>query len=146
MAARDGIRSAKLRMEGQSPIRGFRDLDVYKSSYEGAIIIAHQILPKLPQAEKYDLTDQLSRASKAIPRLIAKGYGKKHQKSGFQKYLDDAMTEANETMVCLEQVRDIYHIESDFCTKLVDRYDKIARQIFKFADAWDSFVNRRRRP
>jgi len=54
------------------------------------------------------LVDQLRRSTKAIPRLIAEGHSKRHQKKGFQKYLDDAMTESNETMVSLAQAKDIY--------------------------------------
>jgi four helix bundle protein len=132
--------------ESKNLIRGFRDLEVYQSSYEGAIIIANKILLKLPESEKYDLRDQLSRSTKAVPRLIAEGYAKKHQKSGFQKYLDDAMAEANETIVGLEQTKDIYKIEPKLCLELMDRYDKIARQLFNLADAWDKFINRRRNP
>lgn len=108
------------------------------------LIVHKQILPKLPEKEKYDLEDQLSRSSKAVPRLIAEGYTKKHQKFGFQKYIDDAHTEANETIVSLEQCRDIYGVEPDICTELVDKYDKISRQLFNLAEAWDKFKNRRR--
>ena len=72
-----------------------------------------EILPKLPENEKYDLRDQLSRACKSIPRLIAEGYAKRHQKAGFQKYLDDAMAECNEMIVSLEQAKDLYRIEAD---------------------------------
>lgn len=71
------------------PIVSFRDLDVY----------------------------QLSRSTKAIPRLIAEGYAKRHQKLGFQKYLDDAMAESNETIVGIEMCRDIYNFDKDICTK-----------------------------
>ena len=53
------------------------------------------VLPNLPIEEKYDLVDQLRRSAKAIPRLIAEGHSKRHQKKGFQRYLDDAMTESN---------------------------------------------------
>ncbi len=89
-------------------ITSFRDLEVYQSTYSICIKVMTELLPKLPDMEKYDLRDQLSRSSKAIPRLIAEGYGKRHQKAGFQKYLDDAMAECNETMVGLEMCRDIY--------------------------------------
>ena len=41
------------------------------------------IVPKLPNCEKFDLVDQLRRACKTIPRLIAEGYAKRHQKAGF---------------------------------------------------------------
>ena len=103
-----------------------------------------KIILKLPDSEKYDLKDQLSRACKAVPRLIAEGYAKKHQRLGFQKYIDDAMAECNETIVCLEHVKDIYQIETRLCLELIDAYDKSARQLFKLAEAWDSFKTRSR--
>lgn len=130
----------------QKPIRSFRDLEVYQNSYKGSILVATEILPKLPESEKFDLRDQLSRPTKAIPRLIAEGYAKKHQKFGFQKYIDDAMAECNETIVGLEHVKDIYHIEIGLCDKLIELYDKTARQLFRLGEAWDSFKNRRRSP
>lgn len=128
------------------PIRSFRDLEVYQNSYKGSILIAARILPKLPSREKFDLVDQLSRSSKAIPRLIAEGYAKKHQRLGFQKYIDDAMAETNETIVNLEHVKDIYKVEVDLCNELITLYDKTARQLFRLAEAWDNFKNRRRSP
>ena len=126
-------------------IRSFRDLDVYQNTYEASVIIAKKILPELPVLEKYDLRDQLSRSSKAIPRLVAEGFAKKHQKSGFQKYLDDAMGECNETIVSLEHVKDIYGVSVDLCMTLIDTYDKSGRQLFKLAEAWSMFTSRRRK-
>jgi four helix bundle protein len=130
-------------METKTPIKSFRDLEVYTSSYTACIAVVTHILPKLPSQEKFDLADQLLRSSKAIPRLIAEGYAKRHQKSGFQKYLDDAMAESNETIVGLEQIKDIYRIEPDLCEKLIDSYNKISRQLFNLATAWHTFKNRR---
>ena len=97
-----------------------------------------EIIPKLPGSEKYDLKDQLSRSCKAVPRLIAEGYAKRHQKFGFQKYLDDARGESNETLVSLEQVKDIYNINPDLCIRLIDTYDKISRQLYNLAKAWSN--------
>ena len=93
----------------------------------------------LAAIDQYDLTDQISRSCKAIPRLIAEGYAKRHQKMGFQKYIDDAMAECNETIVSLEQCKDIYNIDSKLIEELVDNYDKSARQLYKLANAWTSF-------
>src|SRR3989344_5401456 len=104
------------------PIRSFKDLEVYQNSYKASILVAKKILPKLPESEKYDLKDQLSRSTKAIPRLIAEGYAKKHQKLGFQKYIDDAAGECNESQVSLEQVKDIYGIEIELCNELIKLY------------------------
>jgi len=131
-------------MQDKKPIRSFRDLTVYQDTYRNSVIVATRILPKLPESEKFDLKDQLSRSSKAIPRLIAEGFAKKHQRAGFQKYLDDAMAECNETIVSIEQIKDIYHVEVELCNELIQNYDKSVRQIFNLAEAWDKFKNRRR--
>ena len=127
-------------------ITSFRDLEVYQNTYNACIKVMTEILPKLPESEKYDLKDQLSRSSKAIPRLIAEGYAKRHQKLGFQKYLDDAMAECNETIVGLEMCRDIYKKQtSDLpLDELIDVYDKSGRQLFNLSKAWSKFKDERR--
>ena len=127
------------------PIKSFRDLNVFQGSYKAMIVVHKDVITKLPDSEKYDLKSQLSRSSKAVPRLIAEGHSKRHQKAGFQKYIDDAHTEANETIVSLEQCRDLYDVNPELCNKLVDDYDKIARQLFNLAEAWDQFKSRRRK-
>jgi four helix bundle protein len=128
-----------------APIKSFRDLIVYQNSYSGCIIVAKEILPKLPDSEKYDLKDQLSRSSKAVPRLIAEGYAKRHQKLGFQKYLDDAMAESNETVVGLAQSRDIYpnFVDIKLCDELIDLYDKTGRQLYRLRESWSNFKYRK---
>lgn len=77
------------------------ELDVYQNAYKAMLRIYQEILPTLPKEEKYDLASQLRRSSKAIPRLIAEGHAKRHQHKGFQKYIDDALAESNETLVSL---------------------------------------------
>lgn len=121
-----------------------KDLDVYNNTYEASIIILTKIVPKLPKQERYDLADQLRRSVRAIPRLIAEGYGKKHQKKGFQKYLDDAMSESNETVVSLCHCRDVYYryVNPQLCEELIDKYDKAGRQLYKLGNAWRNFRKR----
>jgi four helix bundle protein len=104
------------------------------------------IVPKLPSSEQYDLKDQLSRSSKAIPRLIAEGYAKRHQKRGFQKYLDDAMAECNETIVSLSQCNDIYskYIDTTVCKRLLEAYDISGRQLYKLEKAWSRIKDKAR--
>src|SRR4030042_40038 len=94
--------------DGRQPIKSFHDLDVYQGTYEAMLLVFRDVLPKLPREEEYDLKDQLRRSTKAIPRLIAEGHSKRQQKKGFQKYLDDAMAESNETIVSLTQAKDLY--------------------------------------
>lgn len=126
-------------------IMTFRDLEVFKSLSVACRTVMFEVLPALPNEEKYDLRDQLRRSCKAAPRLVAEGYAKKHQIRGFQKYIDDAMAECNETIVSIEQCRDLYGLPSTMCDQLIDTYDKCARQLYKLALAWSVQVNVRRK-
>jgi four helix bundle protein len=120
----------------------FKDLDVYQNAYRAMISVVKNVISKLPESEKYDLKDQLSRSCKAVPRLIAEGYAKKHQKFGYQKYLSDAMAESNETGVGIEQAKDLYFTSIDdvkLCNELIDLYDKISRQLYKLNESWQNF-------
>jgi len=74
------------------------------------------------------------------PPRRAEGYAKRHQKHGFQKYLDDAMGECNETIVGLEQCRDLYgtNVDKELCGQLIDLYDKSGRQLYNF---WKGGIN-----
>lgn len=127
-------------MNNRKPIRSFRDLEVYQDSYQASIVVITKVVPKLPKEEQYDLADQLRRASKAI----AEGYSKKHQKKGFQKYLDDALAESNEMIVSLSHVRDLYSsfVEPNLSESLIDVYDKSSRQIYNLAKSWHDFKER----
>jgi len=131
--------------DARKPIRSFHDLEVYQRSYKAMLVIFRDILPKLPKSEEHDLKDQLRRSSKAIPRLIAEGHSKRHQKRGFQKYIDDAMAESNETIVSLCQARDLYpeNIDTDMCNQLIGIYDVTSRQLYTLSVAWSRFGQRR---
>jgi four helix bundle protein len=133
-------------MNDKKSVRTFHDLAVYQAAYQAMLSVFKHILPALPAEEKYDLTDPLRRSTKPIPRLIAEGHAKRHQKKGFQKYLDDAMAESSETMVSLTQAKDLYpsSINVQLCVQLIDTYDKISRQCYNLALAWDGFGGRRR--
>jgi len=125
----------------KKPIRSFLDLEIYQDSYKASIIIIKKVITKLPKEEQYDLADQLRRSCKAVPRLIAEGYSKKHQNKGFQKYLDDALAESNETIVSLSHVRDLYDqfVDIVLVNNLLVVYDKCSRQIFSLRRSWRGF-------
>jgi len=125
----------------KQPIRSYQDLDVYKRTYQASIEVLIKVLPKLPKEERFDLVDQLRRSAKAIPRLIAEGYAKRHQPRGFRKYLDDAMAEANETSVGLSQCRDIYYkfVDPYLCDRLIDSYNVAGKQLYRLREVWQNF-------
>jgi four helix bundle protein len=122
----------------KNPIKNFFDLEVYQDSYQASLDIIKKIIPNLPNDEKEDLVSQMRRSCKAVPRLIAEGYGKRHQKKGFQKYLDDSLGESNEMIVNLCHCKDLYsdNIDIALCDELLDTYDKTSRKLFKLSQAW----------
>ena len=128
-------------MDINRKIISFKDLSVYRDSYEAMLKVLKEVVPYLPINERYDLTDQISRSCKSIPRLVAEGYAKRHQKAGFQKYLDDAMAESNELVVSLTQCLDIYPIliKQESCQALINMYDKLGRQLYRLNEAWSGF-------
>ena len=125
----------------KNPIKSFNDLEVYQNSYRASMEVIHKIIETLPEFEKDDLKTQMRRSCKAVPRLIAEGFAKRHQEKSFQKYLDDAKGESNEMIVCLSHCKDLYpdNVNVTLCEELIDQYDKTSRQLHKLSAAWRNF-------
>ncbi len=121
----------------RKPIRSFKDLEVYQRTLKAAFIVLDKIVPKLKQLKEYDLANQMSRACKAVPTLIGEGYAKKHQKRGFQKYLNDALGECNEMITHLVFCKDAYRIDPQLCEELIETYDISGKQIYRLRENWD---------
>ena len=122
-------------------ITSYRDLDVYQRAYKASIVVCLKIVPRLPKEEKHDSASQLRRSSKAVPRLIAEGYAKKHQRRGFQKYIDDAMAETNETIVSLSHVQDLYFKKVDEVSleEMIEEYNIIGKRLYNLEKSWENF-------
>ena len=59
-------------------IRTFEDLECWKECRKLRIFVAKQIVPMLPQDEKYRLGDQVLRAGRSTTSNVAEGYGRFH--------------------------------------------------------------------
>jgi len=77
----------------KTTIKHFRDLEVYQTSFELAMKI-YQITKKLPAEEKYALTDQIRRSSRAVCSNLAEAWRKRKYPAVFCNKLTDAMQEA----------------------------------------------------
>lgn len=73
--------------------------------------------------------------------MIAEGFAKRYQKRHWQKYLNDAIGEANETIHHLSAAIDIYHqyLDITLCRKLIGLYDQTCRQLTKLGQVWRNF-------
>jgi four helix bundle protein len=122
-------------------IKTFRDLNVYQNLYKAMILVLTKILPNLPNEEKFDLKDQMRRACKAGPALIAEGFAKRYQKKNWQKYIDDTIGECNEMLHHLSVCIDVYskYIDKKICEEAIDLYDHSSRQLTSLKKSWKNF-------
>ncbi len=80
---------------------GFRDLSVYKKSFDLAMRI-FEVTKKFPIDEKFELTDQIRRSSRAVYRAIGEGYRKRQYPKHFASKMSDTDMENTETQVSLD--------------------------------------------
>jgi len=98
-------------------IRSFRDLDVYRLAREvaGQIFVLTRTFPK---DERFSLTDQVRRSSRAVAAMIAEAWARRHYEAAFINKLNEAQGEAMETQSWLEQALDCRYMTSEQHTSL----------------------------
>ncbi len=118
--------------------RSFQDLDVYQRLYKAMLLVIKDVIPKLPNEEKYDLADQMRRACKSPLAIIAEGYARKNYKKDWQKYLNGAIGECNEMIVHLSACRDLYRSNTNVVEvdKLIEEYNIAGKQLYRLAESW----------
>ncbi len=77
-------------------IQSFRDLEVYKLGREQARKV-FLITQTFPREERYSLTDQIRRSSRAVNAIIAESWAKRKYPDAFVYKLYDAMGETMES-------------------------------------------------
>jgi four helix bundle protein len=95
-------------------IAHFTELRVYQRSFElaGAVF---QLSKRWPVEERYSLTDQIRRSSRAVGANIAEAWGKRRYEAHFISKLSDADSENHEVEHwLLSSKRDGYLSDSEF--------------------------------
>ncbi|CEH32382.1 S23 ribosomal protein [Aneurinibacillus migulanus] len=116
-------------------IRTFRDLRVYKQSYELGKEV-HRVTQHFPKYERYELGSQLRRASQSIPLNIAEGYGRKKSKAEFKRFLLIAIGSCNEVQVLLDYAYEFHYLSSDEYKRLLTNYEGIGKQLSVLHSKW----------
>ena len=125
----------------KKPIKSFQDLIVYKNLYKAMTIVLKEVVPNLPKEERFDLADQMRRACKAAPALIAEGFAKRFQKRQWKKYINDTQGECNEMIHHLSVCIDNYsnYVDLNTCKGLIDVYDISCKQLTKLSQVWQNY-------
>ena len=86
-------------------IRSFRDLDVYTQARQQAKNV-FVVIKSFPREERYSLTDQIRRSSRAVNAMIAEAWARRMYPAAFVNKIDEAMGEAMETQAWLDHALD----------------------------------------
>lgn len=119
-------------------IHSFRDLDVYKISYQ-LMLEVHELVKQLPSFERTDLASQMRRASKSCPANIAEGWAKRRFEKKFKQQLDDSIGSANEMEVHLSTAQDLHYLPRNICQDLINRYTLLGGKLVNLRNNWKTF-------
>src|SRR5437764_10942217 len=108
--------------------RSFRDLNVYRKARETAQEI-FGLSREFPPEERYSLTDQIRRSSRAVKAMIAEAWGRRRYKAVFVNKLDEALGEATETQSWLDDAVDGQYLTSEEFGSLNEEYIAISRML-----------------
>lgn len=110
-------------------IKTHKDLDVYNLAFKSAMEI-FELSKSFPTEEKYSLTDQIRRSSRAICANLSQARARRHEKS-FVSKLCISECEAGETQVCLDFAFSCGYIDKETHGNLYDKYDHIIAMLVK---------------
>ena len=118
--------------------RSFRDLNVYQRARETAQKI-FELTGEFPTDERYSLTDQIRRSSRAVKAMIAEVWGRRRYKAVFINKLDEALGEATETQSWLDDARDAKYLSADEFNALDSKCISIGQMLSRMIDRSDDF-------
>ena len=114
-------------------IRSFRDLNAYKKAREAARAI-FEITKSFPREERYALTDQIRRSSRAVNAMIAEAWAKRRYEAAFISKINDALGEANETQSWLDHALDCDYITSAQVEELDASWQQIGGMLHRMTN------------
>ena len=116
----------------------FRDLDVYKSAREEAKTI-FSVTQSFPLEEKYSITDQIRRSSRAVNAMIAEAWARRRYPAAFVNKILEALGEAMETQAWLDHARGCGYISVETYRELDQAWQRIGAMLNKMVQRADDF-------
>jgi four helix bundle protein len=109
-------------------ISSFRDLKVYRAAFSLQQEI-FEVTKTFSKEERYSLTDQIRRASRAIGANLAEAWQKRRYPSHFVSKLTDSDAEQAETQHWLDTAFECQYLDQDKHRKLLDQCQEIGRML-----------------
>ena len=118
--------------------KSFRDLNVYNLAREEARAV-FEFSKCFPKDERYSLTDQIRRSSRAVNAMIAEAWGRRLYKAAFINKINEALSESMETQAWLDHALDSHYITPDQFEELDARSQSIGAMLSRMIDRADDF-------
>src|SRR5205814_9672895 len=119
-------------------IRSFRELNVYKSAREAARAI-FEISKTFPREERYSLTDQIRRSSRAVNAMVAEAWARRRYPAAFINKIDEALGEAMETQAWLAHAMDSGYMDRGQHRVLDETWQRIGAMLNRMIQRSDDF-------
>jgi len=119
-------------------IRSFRDLIGYQKARAGAKQV-FQLTKRFPKDERYSLTDQIRRSSRAVGAMIAEAWARRRYIAVWENKLDEALAEASETQAWLDSALDSEYITEAEHRQFDDEYQQIGAILHTLIEKSDTF-------
>ena len=126
-------------------IRSFRELDVDRLSREQAKAI-FLVSKYFPKEERFSLTDQIRRSSRAVNAMIAEAWARRMYPAAFINKIDEALGEAMETQAWLDHALDCEYLNRQQYSQLDDAWQKIGAMLNRMIERADDFCRTASRP
>ena len=118
--------------------KSFRELNVYVAARTAAGLV-FSVTKNFPREERYALTDQIRRSSRAVKAMIAEAWARRRYKAAFIDKIDQALGEANETQSWLDDALDDGYVTPADFADLNSRYQNIGGMLSRMIDRADDF-------
>lgn len=105
--------------------RGFESLDFYQDSLK-LLKAAYRLAERLPDCERYNLSNQLRRAASSILLNIAEGYGRYHylDRLRFMYIARGSLAETKSAFVIAESLGYCNNEQLNWVTEIKDKIEK----------------------
>jgi four helix bundle protein len=118
--------------------RSFRELRTSQLAREGARRI-FALTKAFPPEERYSLTDQIRRSSRAVKAILAEAWGRRRYRAVFVNKVDESLGEACETQSWLDDAMDCGYIDQGVHRELDALYGEVAAKLNAMINRADDF-------
>lgn len=121
-----------------SAAKNYRELKVYGAAREAAQQV-YELSKRFPREERFSLTDQIRRSSRAVGAMIAEAWGRRRYVAVFINKLDEALGEATETQAWLDSAFDAGYLTEDEYRTMSAEWERIGAMLSRMIDRASDF-------